>query len=81
MLILLKTLKNIEELDFLLMIVKSEVQKDFEMEIFQRRHELGAEAGCERENDDSISSGRFPHTYCQANITFPPFLISNMLMC
>lgn len=71
-----------EELDFLLMSVKllqCAVQKDFEMEILQWQSELWAEAGCERENDDSISSGRFPHTYCQANLSqhFPPFLISN----
>lgn len=66
-----------EELGCLSMSVKlllSAVQRDFEMEILRRRSELGAVEGCERETDDTISSGRFPHAYCQANVTqhFPP---------
>lgn len=66
-----------EEPDFHLMSVKllqSAVQKDFEMEILQKQSNLRAAAGCERENDDSISSGRVPHTNCEANLSqhFPP---------
>ncbi len=77
MLVLLKKFrevtKDVEELGCLSMSVKlllSAVQRDFEMEILRRRSELGAVEGCERETDDTISPGRFPHAYCQAS-TFP----------
>lgn len=56
--------KAVEELGCLSMSMKlllSAVQRDFEMEILLRRSELGALKGCERETDDTISSGRFPH--------------------
>lgn len=69
--------KDGEELGRLSMSAKlllSAVQRDFEMEILGRRSELGAAEGCEPQPDDSISSGRFPHTYCQAATQpfFPP---------
>lgn len=50
-------------------LLLSAVQRDFEMEILLRRSELGAAEGCERETDDTISSGSSPHAYCQANLT------------
>ncbi len=50
-------------------LLLSAVQRDFEMEILLRRSELGAVERCEHETDDSISSGRFPHANCQANLT------------
>lgn len=55
-------------------LLLSAVQRDFEMEILGRRSELGAVEGCERKTDDTISSGKFPHAYCQADLTqhFPP---------
>lgn len=55
-----------KELCCLLMSVRllqSAVQSNFEMEISQRRSELRALEGCERETNDSISS------YCEANLT------------